>query len=197
MSKIAMPHPAQQVVFQELIDALSECTQRVERLTRQIQELLPEWNMFPVVQAIQALRGVSTIVATTTIAEIGDLNRFEHPRELMSYLGLVPSEHSSGENTKRGSITKTGNGHVRRILVEAAWSYRLPARVSEKLYSRQKNLPQNICAIGWKAQVRLCARYKRLLAKGKSQQLIITAIARELCAFIWAIAREIEVKTEG
>ena len=197
MSNLAMPHPAQQIVYQELIDSLSECSQRVERLTRQIQELLPHWHMFPVVQSIQALRGVSMIVATTTIAEIGNLDRFEHPKELMSYLGLVPSEHSSGQTTRRGGITKTGNGHVRRVLIEAAWSYRLPARVSEKLYFRQKDLPQNICAIGWKAQLRLCARYKRLMAKGKSQKLIIAAIARELCAFIWAIAREVEIQTEG
>lgn len=197
MSNLAMPHPAQQIVYQELIDSLSECRQRVERLTRQIQELLPHWHMFPVVQSIQALRGVSMVVATTTIAEIGNLDRFEHPKELMSYLGLVPSEHSSGQTTRRGGITKTGNGHVRRVLVEAAWSYRLPARVSEKLYFRQKDLPQNICAIGWKAQLRLCARYKRLMAKGKSQKLIITAIARELCAFIWAIAHEVEIQTEG
>jgi transposase len=192
-----MPHPAQQIVYQELIDSLSECSQRVERLTRQIQELLPNWHRYPVVQAIQAMRGVSTIVATTTIAEIGNLGRFEHPKELMSYLGLVPSEHSSGQTTRRGGITKTGNGHVRRVLIEAAWAYRLPARVSEKLHFRQKDLPQNICAIGWKAQLRLCARYKRLMAKGKSQKLIIAAIARELCAFIWAIAREVEIQTKG
>ncbi len=197
MSNLAMPHPAQQIVYQELIDTLSECNQRVERLTRQIQELLPHWHMYPVVQSIQSLRGVSMLVATTTIAEIGNLDRFKHPKELMSYLGLVPSEHSSGQTTRRGGITKTGNGHVRRVLIEAAWSYRLPARVSEKLHFRQKDLPQNICAIGWKAQLRLCARYKRLMAKGKSQKLIIAAIARELCAFIWAIAREVETQTEG
>ena len=197
MSNLAMPHPAQQIVYQELIDSLRECSQRAERLTRQIQELLPNWHRYPVVQSIQALRGVSTIVATTTIAEIGNLGRFEHPKELMSYLGLVPSEHSSGQTTRRGGITKTGNGHVRRVLIEAAWAYRLPARVSEKLYFRQKDLPQNICAIGWKAQLRLCARYKRLMAKGKSQKLIIAAIARELCAFIWAITREVEIQIEG
>lgn len=197
MSNISMPHPAQKAVFQELIDALNECSQRVKRLTQQVQDLLPHWHMFPVVQSIQALRGVSMIVASTTISEIGDLTRFEHPRELMSYLGLVPSEHSSGEKTKRGAITKTGNGHVRRILVEAAWAYRLPARVSEKLYFRQKDLPQEICAIGWKAQLRLCARYRRLLAKGKSQNLVVIAIARELCAFMWAIACEVKIQAEG
>ncbi len=187
-----MPHPAQQVVLQKSLDALSECTERVNRLTEQIQRLLPQWRMFPVAQALQTLRGVSLIVATTTIAELGDLTRFASPVELMSYLGLVPSEHSSGEQTKRGSITKTGNGHVRRVLVEAAWAYRLPARVSTALHLRQEGMPQNICAISWKAQLRLCNRYKRLLAKGKANQLIITAIARELCGFMWAIANEVE-----
>jgi transposase len=149
--------------------------------------------MFPVVQALQALRGVSLIVATTTVAEVGDLNRFEHPTELMSHLGLVPSEHSSGEKTRRGSITKTGNGHVRRVLVEAAWAYRLPARVSRILLARQEGLSKKVCDISWKAQVRLCSRYRRLWAKGKPKQVVVTAIARELCAFMWAVANEIEI----
>ncbi len=189
---IKMPHPAQQIVLQESLDALSECTERVNRLTEQIQRLLPQWRMFPVAQALQTLRGVSLIVSTTTIAELGDLTRFASPVELMSYLGLVPSEHSSGEQTKRGSITKTGNGHVRRVLVEAAWAYRLPARVSTALHLRQEGMPQNVCAISWKAQLRLCSRYKRLLERGKASQLVITAIARELCGFMWAIANEVE-----
>jgi transposase len=149
--------------------------------------------MAPVVKALQALRGVSLIVAATTVAEIGDLNRFENPAELMSYLGLVPSEHSSGEKTRRGSITKSGNGHVRRVLTEAAWAYRLPARVGRGLLKRQEKLPEKVCDISWKAQVRLCSRYRQLWAKGKPRQVVVTAIARELCAFMWAIAREIEV----
>ncbi|MDA3869121.1 MAG: IS110 family transposase [Gammaproteobacteria bacterium] len=195
ISTIKMPHPAQQIVLQESLDALSECTERVNRLTEQIQQLLPQWRMYPVAKALQTLRGVSLIVASTTVAELGDLTRFARPVELMSYLGLVPSEHSSGETTKRGSITKTGNGHVRRVLVEAAWAYRLPARISPKLHKRQEGMPLNICAISWKAQLRLCTRYKRLLARGKATQLIITAIARELCAFMWAIANEVEIQT--
>jgi transposase len=187
-----MPHPAQQIVLQESLDALAECTRRVDRLTEQIQTLSPQWRLFPVTQALQSMRGVSLIVATTTIAEIGDLTRFGRPAELMSYLGLVPSEHSSGRTTRRGSITKTGNGHVRRVLVEAAWAYRLPARVSRKLLIRQEGLSQEVCAISWKAQLRLCARYKRFTEKGKAHQLVVTAIARELCAFMWAIAHEVQ-----
>lgn len=192
ISTLRFPHPAQHVVLQESLDALSECTARVNRLTEQIQQLLPEWRMYPVVKALQALRGVSLVVSATTVAELGDLTRFDSPVELMSYLGLVPSEHSSGESTRRGSITKTGNGHVRRVLVEAAWSYRLPARISAKLHKRQEGISREVCDISWKAQLRLCTRYKRLLAKGKANQLIITAIARELCGFIWAIANEVE-----
>ena len=195
LSDIKMPHCAQQIVLQEYIDAVSQCSQRVNRLTEQIQQLLPQWRLFAIVKALQALRGVSLIVSATTVAEIGDFNRFQNPAELMSYLGLVPSEHSSGEKTSRGSITKSGNRHVRRVLVEAAWSYRLRARISRDILKRQEGLPQKVCQIAWKAQLRLCSRYQRLWAKGKTKQLIVTAIARELCAFMWAIAHETETTT--
>lgn len=190
LSDIKMPHPSQQIVLQEYIDTITECSLRVNRLTEQIRQLLPQWHMFPVVKALQSLRGVSLIVAATTVAEVGDLTRFENPAELMSYLGLVPSEHSTGEKIRRGSITKTGNGHVRRALIEAAWAYRLPARVSRVLLNRQQGLSKKVCEISWKAQVRLCARYKKLWTQGKPKQVIVTAIARELCAFMWAIANE-------
>jgi len=139
------------------------------------------------------MRGIALIASVTTIAEIGDLKRFSKPSELMSYLGLVPSEHSSGEKTRRGSITKSGNGHARSVLVESAWSYRFPARVSRVLLKRQEGLPKEILDISWKAQVRLCSRYRKLWAKGKPKQVVITAIARELCGFMWAIASEIEI----
>jgi len=192
LSDIKMPHQAQQIVLQEYIDTLSQCKARVQRLTEQIRQLLPQWQLFPIVSALQSLRGVSLIVAATTVAEVGDLKRFQNPAELMSYLGLVPSEYSSGENTRRGSITKSGNGHVRRVLVEAAWAYRYRARVSRALLKRQEDLPQHIRDIAWKAQLRLCSRYRHLWAKGKAKQVIVTAIARELCGFMWAIASEIE-----
>jgi transposase len=194
ISEIKMPHPAQQIVLQEYIDTLDECRKRINRLTQQIRELAPSWKLYPVVQALQTLRGVSLIVASTTIAELGDLKRFDTPRSLMAYLGLVPSEHSSGETNKRGSITKTGNGHVRRMLIEAAWAYRFSARVSRCLLHRQEGLPSSVLGISWKAQLRLCSRYRRLTAKGKKQQVVITSIARELSAFMWAIAREVPVE---
>lgn len=184
-----MPLPAQQVVFQECIHAITEATARVERLTQQIGTLLPTWRMAPVVVALQALRGVSLIVAVTTIAELGDLARFDHPKQLMAFLGLVPSEHSSGEKKRQGAITKTGNGHVRKVLVEAAHGYMHPARVTRPLLKRQEGLGQEVRDIAWKCQVRLCARFRRLVAKGKSHNAVVTAIARELAAFIWAIAK--------
>jgi transposase len=197
LSDIKMPHQSQQVVLQEYIGTVNQCRERVQRLIKQIQQLLPEWRLFPVVQALQSMRGVSTIVAATTVAEIGDLKRFQTPTELMSYLGLVPSEHSSGAKIKRGSITKAGNGHVRRVLTEAAWSYRLPARVSRALLKRQEELPESVCDIAWKAQLRLCSRYHCLWHKGKAKQVIVTAIARELCGFMWAIANEIDTPTNA
>lgn len=193
LAGIKMPHEAQQITLQEYIHAIMECKERVLRLTDMIQKLMPTWSMAPVVSALQALRGVAPLTAATTIAEIGDMGRFNHPRELMAYLGLVPSEHSSGKTTKRGSITKTGNGHVRRALVEAAHTYCHPARVSKVLLKRNEGLPQSIRDIAWKAQVRLCGKYRRLMAKGKSRNMTVTAVARELSGFMWAIAREVQM----
>ena len=188
-----MPTPAQQVVFQEYLNAINETTARVARLTKQIEALVPSWRMAPVVEALQALRGVSLIVATTVIAELGDLTRFEHPKKLMAFLGLVPSEHSSGETKRRGGITKTGNSHARRVLVEASHAYRFPARVSRLLLKRQEGLSQEINDISWNCQVRLCARFRRLVAKGKNHNTAVTAIARELAAFMWAIANQVSI----
>jgi transposase len=193
ISDIKMAHAAQQFTLQEYVDAVRSGTERIERITGQIRELVGQWRLGPVVEALQALRGVSLVVAVTVIAELGDLSRFDHPSKLMAYLGLIPSEYSSGEKTQRGGITKTGNGHVRRMLTEAAWSYRLPARVSRRLLDRQQGLSQKVREIAWKAQVRLCSRYRRLVAKGKRTQVAITAVARELAAFIWAIARTVEI----
>ena len=190
-----MDHPAQQIVLQEYLDAVREAGARVERLTGQIRELLPGWRRAPWVAAYQALRGVSLIVAATVVAEVGDLSRFHNPKELMAFLGLAPAEHSSGATVRRGRITKTGNGHARRVLVEAAWAYRLRARVTRPLLQRQEGLPENIRQISWQAQLRLCARYRRFLARGKHKNTIVTAIARELAAFIWAIGRAVEPVT--
>lgn len=158
LSDVWMPHPAQQITRQEYVGAVRAASERVERFTAQLRQLVSDWRLGPVVEALQALRGVSLVVAVTTVAARGDISRFDHPRPLMAYLGLVPSEHSSGESTQRGAVTKTGNSHARRMLVEAAWSYRLPPRVSRRLRDRQQHLPHQVWEIAWKAQLRLCAR---------------------------------------
>lgn len=191
LADIKMPHPAQQIALQEYIHSIEENSERVGRLTEQILKLIPTWRMAPVVNALQALRGVAPIVASTMVVEIGDLRRFENPRQLMAYLGLVPSENSSGQTTKRGGITKTGNGHARSALIEAAQAYSFPARVSRVLRARQEGLSREIKEISWKAQVRLCGRFRKLMAKGKNRNRTVTAIARELSGFMWAIAKEV------
>ena len=185
---IKVPHRGQQIVLQEYVHAVHEQLERVQRLTRQIQELIPEWHLAPLVKGLQSLRGVSLIVAATTIAEVGDLTRFDSAKQIMAYLGLVPSEHSSGGTTKRGSITKTGNGHVRKVLTEAAQTYCHPARESRALLARLEGLPQEVRDIAWKAQIRLCGRFRKLMARGKNRNTVVIAIARELAAFMWAIA---------
>ena len=192
LADIAMAYPAQQVTLQEYIDAVHEGLQRVDRLTDQIRQLVPGWRLAPVVSALQAARGVSVVVAVTLLSELGDLSRFQRPSQLMAHLGLVPSEHSSGESTKRGGITKTGNRHARRVLVEAAWAYRMPARVSGLLLKRQQGVPEQVCRIAWNAQLRLCTRYRRLAARGKLKKKVVTAIARELRAFLWAMAKQVQ-----
>lgn len=195
LAGIKFAHIPQQIVFQEYLDTVNECSERIERITGQIRSQVPDWSRAPFVKAYQALRGVSLIVATTVVAEIGDMSRFKNPKELMAYLGLVPSEHSSGKTIRRGPITKTGNSHVRRVLVEAAWTYKVRPQKSQTILKRQQGLPKSICDISWKAQMRLSTRYWRLLARGKSRQTVITAIARELSAFIWAIDREVQQVT--
>ena len=175
----------------EYRQAIEDAETRLERLEQQIAELVASWSMAPVIEAYQAMRGVAFLTAVTFVAEIGDIRRFETPRQLMAYLGLVPAERSTGERVRRGNITKAGNPRARRVLIEGAWTYRFPARLSRLLQVRQANLPKAVRDIAWKAQLRLCARYRRLMATGKRQTLVTTAIAREMSAFLWAIGREV------
>ena len=191
LSEVVCPPPAQQIVFQEYVRAVNEQTERLQRLEQALHEQVTSWRLNPVVEALQALRGVQFTVAVTTVAELGDLTRFEHPRQLMDYLGLTPSESSSGERRRQGSITKAGNTHARRALVEGAWAYRYPAKVSRHLQLRLENQPKVIQDISWKAQVRLCKRYRRLLARGKHANQVVVAIARALVGFMWAIAKQV------
>jgi len=173
---------------------VDEQVERLDRLERELVELTPAWRLHPVVEALQALRGVQFLVAITVVAELGDLTRFDNPRQLAAFVGLIPSEHSSGTTRRQGGITKTGNGRARRVLVEAAWAYRFKAKVSEEIRMRLEKLPAPIQAISWKAQVRLCARFRRLVSHGKDANVAVTAIARELLAFMWAIAKEVPLQ---
>jgi transposase len=153
--------------------------------------------MAPVILAYQALRGVAFLTAVTFVAEIGDVRRFDSPRQLMAYLGLVPSENSTGERVRRSGITKTGNSRARRVLIEGAWTYRFPVRMSRLLQERQNGLSKTVRDIAWKAQVRLCGRYRRLMANGKRQTVVTVAIAREMSAFLWAIGHEVMPRRAG
>jgi transposase len=193
LSEVVCPTPAQQMVFQEYVQTITEQTERLGRLELELHEQVQTWRLYPVVEALQALRGVQFTVAVTTVAELGDLTRVDNPRQLMNYLGLTPSEYSSGARRQQGSITKTGNTHARRALVEGAWAYRYPAKVSRHLQLCLEKLPTAIQAISWKAQVRLCKRYRHLMAKGKHANQVVVAITRELSALMWAIAKHIAV----
>lgn len=184
-------HPAQLLVLNEYRQAIADAEVRLERLTQQVREITATWSMAPVVAAYQAVRGVGFTTAVTFAAEVGDIRRFDNPRQLMAYLGLVPSEHSTGERVRRGSISKAGNSRARRALVEGAWAYRFPARVSSHLQDRLDDLPKSVTDIAWKAQTRLCGRYRRLMARGKRRTVVVTAIAREMAGFLWAIGAQV------
>jgi transposase len=186
-----LEHREQRIAFEELLEGTRQESERVERLEKAIREAVPDWSLAEVVTALQAMRGIDLIAAVGVLAEIGDLSRFQNPRELMGYLGLVPSESSTGDKVKRGGITKAGNGRARRMLIEAAWSYRYPPRVSRDKQPRVAAAPRRVREIAWKAQTRLCGRFRSLERKGKRRTVVATAIARELSAFIWAINREL------
>ena len=193
LSDVLCATPAQQIVFQEYVRAVNEHMERLQRLEQELQEQVKAWRLHPVVEALQALRGVQFLGAVTTVAELGDLTRFDNPRELMKFLGLIPSEYSTGERRRQGAITKAGNTHARRALVEGAWAYRYPAKVSRHLQLRLEKQPKVIQDISWKAQVRLCKRYRRLMARGKHANQVVVAIARELVGFMWAMAKQVPV----
>ena len=191
LTELILPTPCQQIVLQEAIQTISDRTNRLKRLDNELEHNVKKWRYYPVVKAIQAMRGVKLLVATGVIAELGDLTRFDHPRKLMSYLGLVPSEHSSGSKRHLGAITKCGNGRARRLLVEGAHGYRYEANISKEMQLRQEGLSKEIIDIAWQAQLRLCRRYQKLMHRGKHRNVVVTAIAREMIAYIWAISREV------
>jgi transposase len=182
-----LAHLEQRIALEEMLHAVRQAGDRIARLEQAIHAAVPDWSLAPSATALMALRGIEFIAATTLLAEIGDLTRFRTPRELMAWLGMVPSEHSTGERTRRGPITKTGNRRARSVLVECAWSYRHPPRVSRDKLARLEAAPPAVRDIAWKAQSRLTARYRALRRAGKLDVVAITAVARELAAFIWAV----------
>jgi len=186
-------HEAQQRVLEDYLRAVQDQGERVARLTASVVELVETWSLRPLVKALQALRGINVISGAVLAAELGDIRRFATAPKLMGYIGLVPSEHSSGEGRQLGGITRSGNGHVRRILVEAAWAYRFRPRLSRAIAERSAGVTPGVRSVAWRAQERLCAKYRRLTARGKNTQKTVTAIARELAGFVWAIAREPEL----
>ena len=197
LETVRFDSPVQQLVLQEYIEAVKATQRQVAELERQMAQALQSWSLRPVVEALMALRGVSLITAMTVLAELGDVTRFDSPRQLMAYLGLVPSEHSSGTTRRQGPITKAGNGHVRRVLIESAWSYRFPARKTRCIERRAERCSPPVQAIAWEAQKRLCGRYRHLIEAGKAKNQVTTAVARELAGFIWAIACEVRGQAHG
>ena len=190
LAGLKFDHPAHHLVLEDSIAAVEAAAARRDRLEAHIEAMLPDWSLAPVVRALQALRGVALVVAATLVAELGDITRFDNPRQLMAYLGLVPPEHSSGGKRRQGGLTKAGNGAARRTLIEAAWCYRFPARISREQLLRQENLVKPIRDTAWKAQERLCRRYRKLTQAGKPPTVVTAAIARELVGFVWAIAKQ-------
>src|SRR5437879_2737893 len=186
-----LEHPQQRLVLEEMMLAMRQAQERQQRLEQAIAAAVPEWSLAEVVTALKAMRGIDLISAATLLAEIGDLSRFRTPTELMAYLGLVPSEDSTGDTVKRGPITKAGNRRARRMLVECSWSYQHPPRVGQAKQSKVDAAPPAVREIAWKAQCRLYRRYRALVRKGKRKTVAIVAIARELAGFIWAVARAV------
>ena len=190
LAGLKMHDPWEQIVLQTYIDAERAAGERVAQLTDQLMRALPQWSLAPVVGSLVALRGIDKLAAIVLLAELGDISRFDSPKQLMAFLGLVPSEHSSGGRRRQGAITLTGNSHARRMLVESAWSYRFPARQTKHLKSKAVNASPQAKRIAWKAQVRLCGRYRSMTRAGKNTKLVCVAIARELAGFLWDIVRQ-------
>ncbi len=193
LSEVVCPTPAQPMVFQAYVRAVNEHTERLQRLEHELREPVQTWRMRPVVEALQALRGVQFTVAVTTGADLGDRTRFDSPRQLLTCLGLIPSAYSSGARRRQGSLTNAGHTHARRALVEGAWASRDPANVSRHLLRRLEEQPQAIQDISWKAHVRLCTRVRRLLARGNHANQVVVAIARELVGGMGAMAQQVPV----
>lgn len=191
LSEFTFPQAWSQLAFEEHRHAIEDRLSQCARLEQALRDAAPAWRFHPVIQALQALRGVQFTVAVCLIAEVGDLSRFENPRQLMKWLGVTAAEDSSGPRKKYGGITKSGNGQARRVLIEAAWSYRYIPKVSRIIQLRHEGLPKAVIDRAWDAQLRLCRQFRRLTARGKHPNVVVVAVARELAGFVWDIARKV------
>ena len=189
LRELVLPHPAMKVILEEYLQAIAAAGERIARCEAAMRDLLEKWRLAPAVRALMAMKGFQTVAAMIVVSELGALDRFSHPRQVMAYLGLVPSEHTSSDKRRQGAITKCGNAHARWLLVECAQHYAAPPKVSKELSRRQQNQSRAVRALSWKAQNRLHHRYCRLMARRLQRNKVIVAIARELCGFIWELLR--------
>ena len=189
LRELVLPHPAMKAILEEYLQGIDAAHQRVQRIEASMLTLLETWRLKPAVQALMAFRGFQLVASMITVSELGDIHRFEHPRQLMTYLGLVPTESSSGPHQRRGAISRCGNAHQRWLLTECAEHYATPPKVSKELSRRQVGQPDSVRALSWKAQNRLHTRFMKLLGRRLQRNKTKVAIARELCGFIWALLR--------
>lgn len=193
LRELALPCAVQKIVLEEYIQAIDSNLERVERLADRMKQLLPDWEWKPVVEALMACKGFQEVAAMTVISELGDLRRFDHPRKLMAFLGLVPDEHTTGTKRRQGAITRCGNSHARWMLVECSQHYRKSPKVGAVLARRQEGQDKEVRELSWRMQNRLHKRYVKLRARGKRDNKVIVAIARELCGFIWELQNKLNL----
>jgi transposase len=189
LRELVLPHPAMKTILEEYLQSIDSAQERVQRIELSLLALLEDWRLQPAVEALMALKGFQLVAAMITVSELGDIHRFDHPRQLMTYLGLVSVEYSSGPHQHQGRISRCGNGHVRWLLIECCQHYALPPKISKELSRRQHDQPPAIRALSWKAQNRLHLRFRKLLARRLHRNKARVAVARELCGFIWALLR--------
>lgn len=189
LAAVSFGNTWQDLAYNELRRTIEDRLAQCQRLEAALREAVQQWRFYPAVLALQAMRGIQFTSAVGLLSELGDLTRFAHPRQVMAWVGVTPSEYSSGSKRRQGSITKTGNSFARKLLIESAWSYRFAAKVSPEIERRHEGLPKAIVDRAWDAQIRLCGRYRKLMARGKNVNVAIIAVARELAGFIWDIAR--------
>jgi transposase len=189
LRELVLPHPAMKVILEEYLMAIEAAAERIVRCEAAMRDLLPSWRLEPAVQALMAMKGFQLVAAMIVVSELGEIHRFAHPRQVMAYLGLVPTENTSSDKRRQGGITKCGNAHARWLLIESAQHYVTPPKVSQELSRRQEGQPREVRAISWRAQNRLHSRFARLSARKLQRNKALVAIARELCGFVWELLR--------